>query len=543
MATTTKESVLSNALPQNGVPVQDGPPPAQSGGAQTSPRTDAIGIEIPVVLYASRYSAAGRGLGKTPPPVREETRTVIVFAQGAVVRLTAKVEVGEMVVLTNQQTGADVLCRVGAVKAQAGIQNYVDLEFTQRAAGFWDAGSAADSSVRSAPSAPEPAARTVETPAMIPTPRQRPVSSSSATSEIASSIAAAPPAPVVATTPTSSFTLESPQASPVRAVHTNVPTVPNVISGASAGLRVPKSAAPSMLMGDRLESGRQSQPSSKKGLWVGIAAVFVAGIAAGGLLLNHRGQSAAPETAAAVAAPSAPVQPAASTPSEEPQVPVAANPAPSPAAAAPAPVEAPTWLPETPRREKTPIQNVSQPVLPAQPAPRNAAIAVGKLATPIAKSPAVASSSEPPPVLPTQDSASAEGVLRNGELSGASHVEAPTAFVAAETSPAPPVQPAQPVRAAQPVAAGGRVEAPKLISSPNPVYPPMARSQSLEGVVALDALVDAAGNITEVKALSGPVLLRQAAIDALRKWKYQPGRVDGQPTAVHLTVNIRFALR
>ena len=94
------------------------------------------------------HLGSGRGLSKTPPPVREETRTVIVFSQGAVVRLSATVSVGEMVVLTNQQTGADVLCRVGAVKTQPGIQNYVDLEFTQRAPGFWGGASAADPSAR-----------------------------------------------------------------------------------------------------------------------------------------------------------------------------------------------------------------------------------------------------------------------------------------------------------------------------------------------------------------------------------------------------------
>ncbi len=52
-------------------------------------------------------------------------------------RLTATLAANELVVLTNQRSGADVICRVVSVKAQPGIQNYVDLEFTQRASGFW----------------------------------------------------------------------------------------------------------------------------------------------------------------------------------------------------------------------------------------------------------------------------------------------------------------------------------------------------------------------------------------------------------------------
>jgi protein TonB len=139
-------------------------------------------------------------------------------------------------------------------------------------------------------------------------------------------------------------------------------------------------------------------------------------------------------------------------------------------------------------------------------------------------------------VLLTQNSTAADGILRTGELSGVSHAEAPTAFAPAENSPAPPVPPARLA------ASGGQLEVPKLIASPNPLYPSAARAQSLEGIVALDALVDAAGNVAEVKAISGPMLLRQAAIDALRKWKYQPARLNGQPTSAHMQVNIAFRL-
>src|SRR5438132_8105745 len=110
---------------------------------QKSTSGNAAGTEIPVTVHASRYSASSKGAGKLPP-VHEETRTVIIFSQGAVVRLSAMVTPGELVVLTNKRTGADVICRVTSVKTQPGIQNYVHLEFTQRALDFWEETPASD---------------------------------------------------------------------------------------------------------------------------------------------------------------------------------------------------------------------------------------------------------------------------------------------------------------------------------------------------------------------------------------------------------------
>ena len=539
MPPTTKESAPPLSVPQDQMPA------AQNAGVPAGPRKDAIGIEIPVVLYASRSSSAARSLSKAPPPVREETRTVIVFPQGAVVRLSANISVGEMVVLTNQQTGSDVLCRVAAVKAQPGIQNYVDLEFTQRAPGFWGANSAADPSERSERLASEPPVRTLAPPPVILTPAAQPSFVPSPASESVSPAAAAPPisVPAPAAISVPSWAVESPHPAPPRLAVPVVPATPNIpavppvsnlASGVNAGPRMAK-PVPSSLMGDHPDWTQQTAPSSRKGLWVAIAAVVVAGMMAGGFLLYRRQQSTLPESGVTITAPSAPVQPAASD-RVEPPAPVAVGPAPSTAAT---PAQAPSWLPETPKHEQLQAEKAPQPAEAAQSVPRRPTIPVGNLSAPIPKRPITVSSSEPPPVLLTQNSTAADGILRTGELSGVSRAEAPTAFAPAENSPA---QPVPPVPTARPPATGGQMETPRLIASPNPLYPAAARAQSLEGVVALDALVDAAGNVAEVKALSGPILLRQAAIDALRKWKYQPARLNGLPTSTHMQVNIAFKL-
>jgi protein TonB len=93
---------------------------------------------------------------------------------------------------------------------------------------------------------------------------------------------------------------------------------------------------------------------------------------------------------------------------------------------------------------------------------------------------------------------------------------------------------------AAPLPVGGDVKQARLISSVTPVYPQLARNQRLSGDVVIDALVDAHGNVTTMKVISGPALLHQAAMDALRQWKYQPATLNGQAMAMHLSVTMQF---
>ena len=82
-----------------------------------------------------------------------------------------------------------------------------------------------------------------------------------------------------------------------------------------------------------------------------------------------------------------------------------------------------------------------------------------------------------------------------------------------------------------------------LISSVPPTYPSLARSQHIEGQVLVDALIDVNGRVSAMRVVSGPVLLHQAAMDALRQWKYQAAILDGKPVPMHLTVTIQFRLQ
>jgi protein TonB len=71
----------------------------------------------------------------------------------------------------------------------------------------------------------------------------------------------------------------------------------------------------------------------------------------------------------------------------------------------------------------------------------------------------------------------------------------------------------------------------------------LAKNQHLEGDVRVDAVIDVNGRVTATKAVSGPVLLQQAAVDALRQWKYRPATLNGKPVPMHLSVTIRFRVR
>ena len=94
-----------------------------------------------------------------------------------------------------------------------------------------------------------------------------------------------------------------------------------------------------------------------------------------------------------------------------------------------------------------------------------------------------------------------------------------------------------------PVPVGGDVKTAKLLKSVSPVYPPTARSQRISGDVKLDALIDESGNVSATQIISGPTLLHQAAITAVKQWKYQPAQLNGSATSMHLTVTVQFRLQ
>jgi protein TonB len=103
-------------------------------------------------------------------------------------------------------------------------------------------------------------------------------------------------------------------------------------------------------------------------------------------------------------------------------------------------------------------------------------------------------------------------------------------------APPPPAQPRAPIRT------GGELKPPALITRVPPVYPPIAVSAKIEGVVILEATVGRDGRVEAVRVLRSVGLLDQAAKDAVMQWRYAPLLLNGKPERFILTVTLTFSL-
>ena len=94
-----------------------------------------------------------------------------------------------------------------------------------------------------------------------------------------------------------------------------------------------------------------------------------------------------------------------------------------------------------------------------------------------------------------------------------------------------------------PIRVGGKLKPPRVLIAPEPVYPVLARQARISGAVVIDAVIDAQGNVVEMQAVSGQPILATAAMAALRRWKYEPTILGGEPVPVRLLVTITFESR
>jgi len=90
---------------------------------------------------------------------------------------------------------------------------------------------------------------------------------------------------------------------------------------------------------------------------------------------------------------------------------------------------------------------------------------------------------------------------------------------------------------------GREVAQANLINQVKPVYPPEARAARIQGVVVLQATIDRQGNVSNVSVVSGHPLLNEAALDAVKQWRYRPVLLNGQPTEVVTTITLNFVFQ
>ena len=586
-------------------------PPAKSAGHL---RSDAVSLEIPIRVHGSRVTEVTRGVTPRTEPFEEQSSTMIVFPQGGVLRLSTAVTVGQMLILTNLKSRQDAICRVVKVRTQpSNSAGYVEIEFTQRQAGFWGVYFPSDSpeAARKAPSASAPAvpeapangngapdaswapgpkpvsvkptealAASPEVKPVIPAPVQvvppaKPQSSFislGSQENVQPAAAEVPRASVIASPRKSSATTFPPStpeersAAPSRPLTMEelladvqpgiIPSPSETSSGAAepiiardvkvkssvhtstASAHIAASApadaeltATEETFGARpdatadVRAVRTRQPAQNGMLIAACAALLIAGAAGGFFYLRHRHAALAGSVAA---------------------TPVAAQPAPLAAVAAntgvPNPGVQPKGAPSAASHSSSASVNTpgassgsggtASTAAPGQPstAAKHAAPSMAKEILGTLNAHPVASQSTPSqagaapavaaPVISASDANALGGVA----------------------SPAVSVLPPSTASSPRPVAATPQLTQPRLISSVQPTYPAIAAQMRTQGEVVIRAVVDSNGKVATMKVVSGPALLQQAALNALRQWKYEPAKLDGRPVPAEIQVAIRFRL-
>jgi len=103
--------------------------------------------------------------------------------------------------------------------------------------------------------------------------------------------------------------------------------------------------------------------------------------------------------------------------------------------------------------------------------------------------------------------------------------------------PAPPPAPQKPIRLHQ------GIQPPRKIVDVQPTYPEHARAVRQQGIVILETVIDAKGMVENVRVLRGYPLLDEAAVAAVRQWRFMPALLNGQPVPVVMTVTVNFLLQ
>ena len=128
----------------------------------------------------------------------------------------------------------------------------------------------------------------------------------------------------------------------------------------------------------------------------------------------------------------------------------------------------------------------------------------------------------------------APGLIPGVESGPPSNIEG-VGFVA--TVPPPPPEPRGPIRL------HSGMKAPVKTTDVAPVYPVIAKRVHVQGVVILEAVLNAQGGVESVRVLRSIPLLDQAAVDAVQQWRFTPALLNGQPVPVVMTVTVNFTLQ
>jgi TonB family protein len=683
MAPLTKDSLeATNCGTETAVP-QAGALPKQASAGGGHLRADALSLEVPLKVHGSRVTEVARGVAPRTEPFEEQTSTMIVFPQGAVIRMSTAVSASQMLVVTNLKTRQDAICRVIKVRTFSNMQGYVEVEFTHKQPGYWGVNFPSEGPAPSNQAAPAiPAVAPIVVPdsplktsalqSASPIPAASPIAGPATVAPAADSIlpsakpvaVAPPPAPVMAPPPAASapaaFTPVTPASvapasvppsksesnfapigtqeevqpaasattpvavkfvAPVRPIasapvsastrtHAErvrekiVPEIPKLSIAAQAlaeanididaepaapstlslnELRRDESAATGVLAADSelaavevqdeasapaasltgsahgtfgsfsggaaLGSGRgtsadtfgaridgsletdghaiQSRGGNNWMLIAACVAVLFAGVFGGVFYFRSQSANSANSSAPKANSPAVPQSLAFQSPSPIPDQPspsaLAHNSATNPIA-----IVTQSNAPAATVNASSAASSSGPHVVEKQNSKITADMVKQQLDMhPVAPQRSAAGQTDAAPSL---DTAPAADSSDSGALSGiiSSNAAAPAA---------PEIRP----DTEGPVKVGGNVKEPRLVSRAMPEYPLVAKEAGIQGDVIMKTTIDAKGNVVNVQVVSGPQMLRGPAVAALRRWRYEPSTLNGQPIAVQMLVTIKFS--
>jgi TonB family protein len=95
----------------------------------------------------------------------------------------------------------------------------------------------------------------------------------------------------------------------------------------------------------------------------------------------------------------------------------------------------------------------------------------------------------------------------------------------------------------KPLRIGGNIKVPVKVRDVKPMYPPIAQSANVQGVVIIEAIIDAAGKVAAGRVLRSIPLLDEAALAAVTQWEFTPTLMNGEPVPIMMTVTVNFTLK
>lgn len=126
-------------------------------------------------------------------------------------------------------------------------------------------------------------------------------------------------------------------------------------------------------------------------------------------------------------------------------------------------------------------------------------------------------------------------------MTGGSDNGLPTAILITGPGTGTNVAPARPA-APKRIAVSSGISAGMLLAPIRPLYPAIAKAAGISGAVIVEAVISKTGTVESLHVVSGPELLRNAALDAIRNARYRPYLLNGEPTEIQTTFTVNFKL-